>query len=74
MVGSLLSGGLDISSITSLASKKLLEQGKANIDSFSVDIADHGAEFVSNGFRDTPDFPYVIDLFNNSTPSTTTSC
>ncbi|NQD94527.1 asparagine synthase (glutamine-hydrolyzing), partial [Pseudomonas sp. CrR25] len=40
---SLLSGGLDSSIITALASKKLLAAGKENIRSFSVDFVDHGS-------------------------------
>ncbi len=58
----LLSGGLDSSTITSLVSKKLLAQGKENVSTFSLDFKDHGEEFVSDGFRLTPDTPYVFDL------------
>lgn len=59
---SLLSGGLDSSIITALASKKLLASGKENIRSFSVDFASHGTEFTSDGVRGTPDAPFVRDL------------
>ncbi len=59
---SLLSGGLDSSIITALASKKLLAAGKENIRSFSLDFADHGAGFVSDAVRGTPDAPFVKDL------------
>ncbi|KAF9909050.1 hypothetical protein EC991_009111 [Linnemannia zychae] len=58
----LLSGGLDSSIITALASKKLLAHGKDNINSFSVDFVSHGAGFVSDGFRLTPDAPFVKEL------------
>ncbi|KAF9899580.1 hypothetical protein EC991_008606 [Linnemannia zychae] len=58
----LLSGGLDSSIITALASKKLLTRGKANINSFSVGFTSHGAEFVSDGFHLTPDAPFVKEL------------
>lgn len=58
----LLSGGLDSSTITALASKKLLAQGKENIRTFSLDFKDHGEEFVSDGFRLTPDTPFVFDM------------
>ncbi len=58
----LLSGGLDSSTITSLASRKLLAQGKENVRTFSLDFKDHGEEFVSDGFRLTPDTPFVWDL------------
>lgn len=59
---SLLSGGLDSSIITALASKKLLAAGKDNIRSFSVDFADHGGGFSGDAVRGTPDAPFVRDL------------
>ncbi|MDE9493470.1 asparagine synthase (glutamine-hydrolyzing) [Xenorhabdus bovienii] len=59
---SLLSGGLDSSIITALASKKLLESQKENINSFSIDFADHGSQFVVDSVRGTPDAPFVHDL------------
>ena len=59
---SLLSGGLDSSIITALASRKLLAEGKENIHSFSVDFLDHGSSFASDAVRGTPDAPFVRDL------------
>lgn len=59
---SLLSGGLDSSIITALASRKLLAAGKENIRSFSLDFADHGQGFASDAVRGTPDAPFVKDL------------
>lgn len=59
---SLLSGGLDSSIITALASKKLLAAGKDNIRSFSVDFLDHGSDFTGDAVRGTPDAPFVRDL------------
>jgi len=59
---SLLSGGLDSSIITALASKKLLAAGKENIRSFSLDFIDHGGGFTSDAVRGTPDAPFVKDL------------
>lgn len=59
---SLLSGGLDSSVITALASKKLLEAGKPNIRSFSVDFRDHGQGFAGDAVRATPDAPFVREL------------
>ena len=59
---SLLSGGLDSSVITALASKKLLEAGKANIRSFSVDFREHGQGFAGDAVRGTPDAPFVHEL------------
>jgi len=59
---SLLSGGLDSSIITALASKKLLAAGKENIRSFSLDFVDHGGGFTGDAVRGTPDAPFVKDL------------
>lgn len=59
---SLLSGGLDSSLVTSLASKKLLEQGRENIRSFSVDFRPHGVDFIGDDLRPTPDAPFVRDV------------
>ncbi|MBS1157606.1 MAG: asnB [Proteobacteria bacterium] len=59
---SLLSGGLDSSIITALASKKLLASGKENIRSFSVDFMDHGGGFAGDSVRGTPDAPFVKEL------------
>lgn len=53
---------MDSSIITALASKKLLEAGKENIRSFSLDFADHGTGFVGDAVRGTPDAPFVKDL------------
>ena len=60
--GVLLSGGLDSSIITALASRKLLAAGKDNIRSFSVDFIEHGSGFASDAVRGTPDAPFVRDL------------
>jgi asparagine synthase (glutamine-hydrolysing) len=59
---SLLSGGLDSSIITALASRKLLAAGKENIRSFSVDFLDRGSGFVGDSVRGTPDAPFVKAL------------
>ncbi|WP_312593276.1 asparagine synthase (glutamine-hydrolyzing) [Stutzerimonas nitrititolerans] len=59
---SLLSGGLDSSIITALASRKLLAGGQGNIRSFSVDFRDHGNGFASDAVRGTPDAPFVREL------------
>ncbi|MCY1291436.1 Asparagine synthetase [glutamine-hydrolyzing] 3 [compost metagenome] len=59
---SLLSGGLDSSIITALASRKLLAAGRENINSFSVDFVDHGIGFTGDAVRGTPDGPFVRDL------------
>ncbi|MGW1865294.1 asparagine synthase (glutamine-hydrolyzing) [Streptomyces mauvecolor] len=59
---SLLSGGLDSSVITALASQKLAERGAGPVRSFSVDFAEHGSEFVVDPVRGTSDAPFVRDL------------
>lgn len=59
---SLLSGGLDSSIITALASKKLQAAGKENIRSFSVDFTEHGNGFTGDAVRGTPDAPFVRAL------------
>lgn len=61
---SLLSGGLDSSIITALASKKLLKKGQENIRSFSVDFEEHGAGFVEDSVRGSSDALFVWDLVN----------
>jgi asparagine synthase (glutamine-hydrolysing) len=59
---SLLSGGLDSSVITALASRKLTARGEEAVRSFSVDFANHGAEFVADPVRGSSDAPFVRDL------------
>ncbi|GAB3211458.1 asparagine synthase (glutamine-hydrolyzing) [Marinactinospora thermotolerans] len=59
---SLLSGGLDSSVITALASQKLSARGEGAVRSFSVDFADHGVEFVADPVRGSSDAPFVRDL------------
>ncbi|MGY1578835.1 asparagine synthase (glutamine-hydrolyzing) [Streptomyces sp. MN13] len=59
---SLLSGGLDSSAITALAHHKLAARGEGPVRSFSVDFAEHGANFVADPVRGTSDAPFVRDL------------
>lgn len=63
---SLLSGGLDSSIITAMASQALERRESAKVRSFSVDFVDHGAAFVADGFRVAPDAPFVRDLVNHA--------
>ncbi|MBP2707119.1 asparagine synthase (glutamine-hydrolyzing) [Microbispora sp. RL4-1S] len=56
----LLSGGLDSSSVTALAAKALRGQGR--VRSFSVDFAGYEENFQPDDMRDTPDAPFVHDL------------
>ncbi|MER5983346.1 asparagine synthase (glutamine-hydrolyzing) [Streptomyces sp. NPDC001787] len=59
---SLLSGGLDSSVITALASQKLAARGDGPVRSFSVDFEEHGAGFVEDPVRGSSDAPFVRDL------------
>lgn len=56
----LLSGGLDSSSVTALAARAL--EGKGRVRSFSVDFIGYAENFRSDDMRDTPDTPYVQDV------------
>jgi asparagine synthase (glutamine-hydrolysing) len=58
---SLLSGGLDSSSVTAMAHRAMARQG-GRLRSFSVDFADHGAAFVSGEFHKSSDTPFVRDF------------
>jgi asparagine synthase (glutamine-hydrolysing) len=58
---SLLSGGLDSSSVTALAHRAMARQG-GRVRSFSVDFADHGAAFVPGDFHKSSDTPFVRDF------------
>jgi asparagine synthase (glutamine-hydrolysing) len=54
----LLSGGLDSSTITSLAALQLAEQGE-QVRSFAVDFVGQTERFHPDDLRPTPDTPYV---------------
>jgi asparagine synthase (glutamine-hydrolysing) len=59
---SLLSGGLDSSAITALASKALRAQGGGPVRSFAVDFTGYTENFKADAMRDTPDAPFVHEL------------
>jgi asparagine synthase (glutamine-hydrolysing) len=59
---SLLSGGLDSSSVTAMAHGAIAAQQGRRIRSFSVDFADHGAAFVPGEFHKSSDTPFVRDF------------
>jgi asparagine synthase (glutamine-hydrolysing) len=59
---SLLSGGLDSSSVTALAHRAIFIRQGGRIRSFSVDFADHGADFVANDMQKSSDAPFVRDF------------
>ncbi|MFR9794876.1 asparagine synthase (glutamine-hydrolyzing) [Streptomyces sp. MS06] len=57
----LLSGGLDSSAMTALASRHLAEHGE-RVRSFAVDFAGRTDHFVADDLRGTPDAPFVHDV------------
>ncbi|GAA5037669.1 asparagine synthase (glutamine-hydrolyzing) [Thermocatellispora tengchongensis] len=58
----LLSGGLDSSTITALAARELKDQGRGPVRSFAVDFTGYTENFTPDLDRATPDAPYVHDL------------
>jgi asparagine synthase (glutamine-hydrolysing) len=61
---SLLSGGLDSSTITALATQALRAQGAGPVRSFSLDLVGYAENFQSNEFQvaTAADAPYVADV------------
>jgi asparagine synthase (glutamine-hydrolysing) len=59
---SLLSGGLDSSTVTAMAHRAICARQGERIRSFSVDFADHGAAFVAGDFHKSSDTPFVRDF------------
>ncbi|TDX52695.1 asparagine synthase (glutamine-hydrolyzing) [Orenia marismortui] len=51
----LLSGGLDSSAITSIASRAFMREGKGRIDTYSVDYEGNEDYFEANEFQPAPD-------------------
>jgi asparagine synthase (glutamine-hydrolysing) len=58
---SLLSGGLDSSSVTAMAHRAMAHHG-GRLRSFSVDFADHGVAFIPGEFHKSSDTPFVRDF------------
>jgi asparagine synthase (glutamine-hydrolysing) len=61
----LLSGGLDSSAVTAMAQRVIATEEGAGIRSFSVGFADHGADFIANGFHRSEDSPFVNDFVDH---------
>jgi len=59
---SLLSGGLDSSTVTAMADRAIRAQQKKRVRSFSVDFTEHGAAFVANDLHKSSDTPFVRDF------------
>lgn len=60
---SLLSGGLDSSIITAIASEKYKKEGK-KLETFSVDYVDQEKNFVKNDFQPNLDMEYIKLMVN----------
>lgn len=58
-LGSLLSGGLDSSAITAIATKTYAEQGKSPLQTFSIDYQDNDKYFQANSFQPNSDAPWI---------------
>ncbi|MBQ1019792.1 asparagine synthase (glutamine-hydrolyzing) [Micromonospora sp. D93] len=56
---SLLSGGIDSTSIAALATRQLMLDGRGPLSTYSVDFLDAGESFRSNKFRPGRDAPFV---------------
>ncbi|WP_033214953.1 asparagine synthase (glutamine-hydrolyzing) [Kitasatospora phosalacinea] len=61
-VCTLLSGGLDSSTITALAAQVLEREGRGRVNSFSVDFRGSVDSFEPDAVRGAPDAPFVRDL------------
>ena len=59
----LLSGGLDSSIITAIASQKYKEEGR-ELETFSVDYVDQERNFVKNDFQPNLDMEYIELMVN----------
>ena len=62
-MGTLLSGGLDSSIVTAVASKCYGEAGKV-LQTFSVDYKDNDKYFQANQFQPGSDQPYIEEMVN----------
>lgn len=58
----LLSGGLDSSTVTAMAADALRRQGLGAVRSFAVDFTGYTENFVADAVRPTPDTPFAHDL------------
>src|SRR5260221_5227602 len=59
---SLLSGGLDSSTVTAMARRAIAAGQGGRLRSFSVDFANHGTAFVAGDFHKSSDTPFVRDF------------
>jgi asparagine synthase (glutamine-hydrolysing) len=64
-LGTMLSGGLDSSTVTCLSAKALREQGAGPIKVFTVSFKDQAEKFRADETYGTPDDPFVADVANH---------
>lgn len=65
-IGTLLSGGLDSSAITAIASKVLKAEKKNDpLLAFTIDFVGHSERFTSNVQWEDPDTPFAIEVAND---------
>ncbi|GLX69565.1 asparagine synthase (glutamine-hydrolyzing) [Paenibacillus glycanilyticus] len=58
-VGTLLSGGLDSSALTTLAVRYYEQTGQGNVHTYSVDYADNDKHFQAHAFQPNSDAPWI---------------
>lgn len=58
-IGTLLSGGLDSSALTSLAVRYYDRTGQGTVNTFSVDYVDNDKYFTAHDFQPNPDAPWI---------------
>ncbi|CAM3317556.1 asparagine synthase (glutamine-hydrolyzing) [Paenibacillus lupini] len=58
-VGTLLSGGLDSSALTTLAVRYYEQTGQGNVHTYSVDYADNDKHFTAHAFQPNSDAPWI---------------
>lgn len=58
-VGTLLSGGLDSSALTTLAVRYYEQTGQGNVHTYSVDYADNDKHFKAHAFQPNSDAPWI---------------
>jgi asparagine synthase (glutamine-hydrolysing) len=58
----MLSGGLDSSTVTALAARALAAQGNGPLRTFTVNFAGYDENFDADAVRATPDAPYVAQM------------
>jgi asparagine synthase (glutamine-hydrolysing) len=58
-VSTLLSGGVDSSAISSIASRYFKQQGRGPLHTYSIDYVDNDRYFKSNDYQPNADGPYI---------------